>query len=460
VSTGRVHREDVGAAVAALGLGALAGAAGAALVVGFTHGATCLGPLLGLLAPLTACLVAVTAIAALAISVATAPSVENIARRQPPIRSFGAASWVIKVAGLLVVMSSIPAALAHAERSAGQSADAGRWEHLSDLVSVRLGGAGDETDQRYDSNIDALLNAGDRAGLVALSYPITNQLADESGFAGPYDQVALADTRYLELWRAAGAGGHGPTLKPLDWTALPADLAADLRGALAIWIRQGVDPAAVKVDLYEAAGGDMLPVIGTAGDGAAATGERQLVAVVAEPVSVFDVSGFLAPALSSGNLVFTDGGELSALVDEHALSGYVLAIDRVADLSLDWAQTWSSEAKTRFAGVSAVALALLMALVVSAQGFAALRARDVFAERTAGRSYGLIVRRRLIGEGTVFAVCGAVAVAASATIDPTARAVRHAAWTALGFALYLAVAFGFYRASAVQAFRRAVRRQS
>lgn len=335
---------------------------------------------------------------AILVGVLTWPSVQTIAVRVPPERHFRLLSEAIKVVCVILLGATAPVAAGSIASASEASAHGAQWALLGHELTVRISTDHREFEGRVD-DMAALAAAADDDRALMFSYAIDLTGGQEPAGTG-YDAVVLANPRYLD---AVGAGA----LRRASVADLPPPLADYLRASFPLWARDSASGIDERLALYTTEGGavaGLLPIRGEMRDFA-----HPLVVVVDRPSEVFD-DDFLASTLSTGNLLF-DSGWLSAHVAKAPVADLVLSLDRAADAGLAEAQSEAQTALTQGFSLALEVLALVMAVAVGAWIHAIGNARRLFVSRTAGVAWPTVLRRRLVVEGTLAVVLGAIIAA-------------------------------------------------
>lgn len=401
---------------------------------------------------LLGCALAVMLLSALLVNAFTWPTLAAIAARTPPERHFRLASEALKVATLVLVAISLPAAGTAIATATNLSDQGARWQSLSGQVSLRIGTTTPEEFDAQIEKLDALVVAADEADVLTFSYAM--DVADEPELqpAG-YDGLVMVNPAYLEA--VAPFVGFDPSpQQPLGalGTAIPhTELAPALEQSLGasfeLWNRAGqnLDGFDENFRTFGYSGDVTFPGLApTSGD--MVNYENPLIVVVDNPAETFDAD-FLSATLSSGNQMFGDASWLRGYLATSELNAYVLSIDRVSDNGLFASQQANQTAGVRIFSYALVVLALIASITVSAWIYALARGRRLFAQRTSGWAWQRVLSARLLWEAGLAVVITALSlVGFLATSDPGTL------WILAAIPLYVALSAALHVAAVRKVF--------
>lgn len=459
VSPARIHAQDGLELAANVGLSIVTGLVAITAYTGWTRGAEHLPMFLReLAAPAVGVLLAVTAVIVV-LSLATRPTVSAIARRQIPLRAFGRVGTVVRFVAVALSIAVLPAALVYAQNSSVAAREQSVWEGLRDTVRVSFSSMSVFETGEGLADATGFLSQADEQGILALSFTVDASIGMTDGVLGDYDHLVITDDSFLQRMDVGivQPGGQGQ-LEPTAFGDIDRPLQELIESQFALWTRSG-DPLPEGMDLYTYAGPG-LPAAGhnVGLGGETVFAENPLVVVVDDPVSTLDVHGFLLPAMSLGNVLFTDADALRTLLVQHEIAPYIASIDQVADLALDSAQAFAQETRLYLLAAGLILAALLVASIQGAQLWAGANERRIFTLHSSGVFYRSIVLSPVRTEIVLLAGACVTGAIVPFLVRRTETGVAVGA-IAIVAVLYLASTFAAHRASAQRAFSHATHRQ-
>lgn len=455
----RIHAQDGLELVANVGFSMAAGLAAITVYTGWTRGEEHLPVFLRALAvPAGLVLVAVAVVVAV-LSLATRPTVNAIARRQIPLRAFSRVGTAVRFAAVALSVVVLPATLVYAQNSSIAAREQAVWEALRDTVRVSFSDMSVFDTNEGLAHATSFLSQADEQGILALSYTVDANVGMSGEDLGEYDHLVITDKNFLQRMDVGitQPGGEGQ-LEPIFFNDIHRQMQEFIDLQFPLWTNSGESlPEGIELYTYTGTG---LPAagnnVGLGGETVLAT--SPLVVVVDDPVSTLNVHGFLLPAMSTGNVSFTDADAVRSLLVQHQIAPQIASIDRIADLALDSAQAFTQETRLHLFAAGLILVALMVASVQGAQLWAGANERRIFTLHSSGVLYRSIAFPPVRTEIALLAgACAAGGIAAyllrRADLGLTATAIGIVA------ALYLLSTFAAHRAAAQRAFSRATHRQ-
>ena len=164
------------------------------------------------------------------------------------------------------------------------------------------------------------------------------------------------------------------------------------------------------------------------------------------------------PALTSGNIVFTNEDALRRELANSTINEWVSSIDSVAEAALGQAQRFMEEGAYYVLACVLIAVAVIAAGIMNAQLWASMNQKRIFTLHTAGKRYKEILNRPLKSESVLalVAVCFGIALTYVLKHPPINTLLCVAVILAL---LYIAAIFAAYRSFGKRAFYMMSRRR-
>ncbi|WP_347350801.1 hypothetical protein [Intrasporangium sp.] len=359
---------------------------------------------------LAAFVLLVTVGAAVAMSVVSIPSPSLIARRRPATLGVRRAAIVLKGGVFLLVMVLVGpagAALAEASTRAEQLA---RWEALADYAAVVFPDAMEADMQRIRKPFGQMVREAERDGQRLLFSETflppdgtPAQELDQQPFhrvlAGRWQGISLVNQAWLDI----GVGPDRAHLMAVKPGGLPPQLTSELRSWFdQLWGAPGASSEQIVAGLrYLAPTGGEVPVV-YEGD---LVYRSDVLLVVVPDVAATLRDDALLNASTGRSLLFEGVEETQRHVDAAGL-GKDVKVQYAADDGVLAAQVASYEAWLGVASMVGLAVALIIAAMISAYVEMLLQARNDFARRLSGQAWLRVIGRRVVPEIVFGAVIG------------------------------------------------------
>lgn len=403
VSAWRIQYEDLVGFLAAVSVAAAGCNLLAVSYVGVAHGREFVPYYASTLLTFNAIVVLTTMAFAVAMSVASWPSAESLAAREPALKSLRKTSFVLKAATFALVLAAVSPALAAYSDANEAAAQQAQWRSLADQVAIVFPMALGETGfQQVMRDVGDVVSDAEARDSIALSYTWTSDSLDGADL-GPYDHLALVNQRWLDLMlaQAEGASTRGQLISglvPLPPDEMPEGTRQFLGPSVELWSRGSLngDDVLRSFAYYRSSGSTTVPV-SLGGD--LAFPDNAIFIVTPNLYDTFNDS-FLASVASSRNLIFTGLGPTQALLAQHDLQQKV-NVKYVAEEGILRAQVTAYFAWLQGISLIALIVALVASALLGAFITAVLKARRDFPLRLAGKRWSEILRDRVVSEWSV-----------------------------------------------------------
>lgn len=237
-----------------------------------------------------------------------------------------------------------------------------------------------------------------KQGIVLTSYVLDSSITLSKQELGGFDHIVITDQAWLDMTTSSDSPSHA-TLQPYDPATMPAPMKQFLDGQLPLLLAPGVTPR-----YFTVASGKMLALPPNVGlSSASVQTNNSLIIVIDDAASAFK-SGFTLPALSSGNIVFTDVHKLKTLLSGTLLGRYVIGTEEIADLALGQSQKFASEASYYLAACVMLLIAIGFGAGQRAMLWSSQNRRRIFAAHTYGIRYPKIFQPQMSGEFVLIGV--------------------------------------------------------
>ncbi|WPF66803.1 MULTISPECIES: hypothetical protein [unclassified Corynebacterium] len=454
VPSQRIHREDALSIAALLAPGFLVGGLACLCWVIAAHGAEQLPLVWGRVLLVQAAAFAAALLVFVLLSVVGRPSVAALAERRIP-QGFRRMGLVLHGAALVVALLVVPSTATLALHAHRLAQDHALWEAMKGTVRVSFSDSTALMDSPEGArNVAAALQELSDSGHLRTSLILDSSIAYSREEMDGFQHIIITDEAWLRAF--------GISLHDLTEVSLPQAAPTFARGwlgkdqQLSLLSRDGTDEAGLR---YYLNGSTPVPAMeaGVALGGNTVQATDSLLVVTDSPLSAFSVPGFLLPSLSSGNIVSTEEGALREALTRHGLGPYVYSVDSIAQLSLDQARKFQEESRMYFLTIALILAAIFLSGAQNAALWATRNARRITTHHLAGHPYRSMIGAPLRGDALRATLTVALAGALTFVLrhpDPLILLLSGAAVLALS----LAASALFYRASAIQAFRRTVTR--
>lgn len=405
----RIQYEDLVGFLAAISAAAVLCGVVAVTYVGLTYGWVFAPYYVWALLTFYTVVIVATMACAMAMSVASWPSVAMLAAREPAVKSLRKVSVVLKAATFALVLAAVAPAYAAYTDAEEAAAEQEQWKSLADQVALSFVGEGSQNDFRaLMPSVGNLVKDAEERDAVALSFTWDNEMTN--GDLKPYAYVSLVNQRWLDLMLDEGQDGREeesqPKLRlvPLSRDQLPDRIRQRLLGGqVEMWTRASLTETEARSEMsyYQPAGSVEFPM--SSGQSLEFSNDAVIV-VVPEVYGTFN-DDFLAATASSSNLIFTGFGPTQELVEQHGLQKDV-NVKYVAEEGVLRAQLTAYFAWLQGISLAALIAALVVAALIGAFITAVLKARRDFPLRLAGKRWAEILANRVAKEwaaGTVLA---------------------------------------------------------
>ncbi len=383
----------------------------ATIYVGVSYGWVYIGTFLKVLASLQAAVIAVSLIAALVMSASAWPSATMLASRQPAVRSLRSSAIVTQMLTFILMVAAAGPAWSAYRHSSATAAEMAQWEQLADQVAIVFA-TGDLDDEDgmvvLESQIGELVREAEFLDTVAHSITFTQKMWTRADTGrgvdfGKYSVVSFVNQRWLDL---VTKGAPQPALIAVPDHSIPEELRQEVRLHIEMWSREGFsEELFTQFCFLQPVDGLRLPVAGGWSERLLFADDVLLV-VVPSLYDAYNDSNLTSMA-SGSNILFTGVTATQQLLDQHGLSTRALR-DRgfsgqlhvvyIAEEGLLMAQFAAYVVWLRSLALVALGVAFIVAAAISAFISGLLKAKRDFALRVAGRSWALILQRRIAKE--------------------------------------------------------------
>lgn len=390
-------------------------------------------------ATLLICLVAAACTLSVAFLMVFIPSVKRISARRDGLSVIRHGNNALKLLCIFMALLSLPLSLNSAQEALKEKNDADAWQQARSAVTFDVQPAYQQ--ERYVGNFQRLFTQAEHDGILAISYSVGSMLVRTSGSSAPsqrqidaqlapFDDVIITTPTFLKLLHVDRA--H---MSSIERKKLPSGLQQALSDYQGVWFNEhaGTDP----YQMYTWSGGSSFPaLLHSPQPGSLATARHPLILVVNEPSRTMNVSGFLIPCLTSGNMLFTDVNTAQKDISASGLDHIIYSASTVADAALYESQQLRDAA---FVDIAAAVFCILTGIFCSWQSariWAFENRKRIFVRHTSGLSHWRIARRRLLVQNAFEMVVAVAAVAVCSALFMMPSQIPVIIVTALAFILF------------------------
>lgn len=344
--------------------------------------------------------IAITGVAVALMSLLARPAVTLIAQRRLPLPGYRKASTALTALVIFFAALVVPFTAQSWVQTKALADDYAQWQNLSEVVRISL----PPYDQRlYEpdglQSVTDVLTRAQEQGIVLTSYVLDKSVGFSKQDLSGFDHVIITDQAWLDMTTSQDSPAHAK-LRPLDAESIPAALKQLLDGQLPLLLAPGVAPR-----YFTVASGKLLamsPNIGLANN--TVQTNNSLIVVIDDAASAFKTSGFTLPALSTGNIVFSDVTKLKAILSGTLVGDNVIGFESIADLALGQSQKFAAEASYYLAACVMLLIAIGFGAAHRAMLWANENQRRIFAEHTYGVPYTAISKPQIKREMTTLGI--------------------------------------------------------
>lgn len=383
------------------------------------------------------------------------PRVRIIAERSMPFSRMHGGNVVLCSVTAILTMLSLAVGIGAIAQHRAKMRDLRLWQPLGDVVSADLSIFADEDYwQAHQEKLrEAFAQLEDEHDL-ALSESVASFFTPSQGdmptteqirhAIAPYDDVVICNPTFLTMFQIPN-----DELSRVSISELTPQLQSNVTEYSKLWTVDG--GVSMGERLYRWTGDSAFPSLTygqTAGD--VRQSRNPLIILIDEPARALSLDGFLLPALSTGNLVFTNADSLRNTLQQHGVEELISSTSTIANAVYTravWLQTTIVGCTT---AVVICIIAMLSLLWFSAQTWSVEHSYLIFVRHTAGQRFSGIALRRVM----IVAVAWVLILPLVMVILPQLSVVELADNTPMWLSMYVLMAIGLNAILTVLATRR------
>lgn len=412
VSCRRIHAEDTVAVLKTVMPGFIAAVILVLTYIAFTNSIKQVSLMIDQSLLTLLILVLLAGLFALSISKLVQPRTEHLAARKIPLKRFRRIGTCTRVLSMILSLVIIPSTIYSAYILHSLSEEYVLWEKMQNYVSLSFNDLSSMETEDTLPDVEAFFSDIDRNKNLCLSMVVDKAIMLNEEEYGGYDHIIVTDRAWVDSFSiGVEAEDTNGQLHQISFEGLAKPLQDFLNTQIPIWTKTGeVQPA--KLGYYEFTGDKFLALSPNVGyGGSTVQAENPLVILVDGCTSVLVTAGFILPAASSGNVLFTDEEGLRKQLTASSITEYVVSIDTIVDVALEQAQKFGREGAYYVAACVLAFFAMIFAGILEAQLWAEANKKRIFTLHTFGQTYHEIIQfpfRKGMMVATITVIAGSI----------------------------------------------------
>lgn len=388
VTNKKIHVEDTLSIMLCVALGGVAALFTFAIYVGIVHGASQICLILPLCLKGLFFLFIFISIFVYLLSTIVSPKTKHLADRKIPLKNFRTLGLGARIISVFLALFIVPTTITSAHTLQQLSEEYSLWESMKRNVRVGFSYTDPLVTDEMIPNVEKLCDSMESDNNMSLSFVIDEAIALNEQEYGGYDHIIIADKSWIDSFDIGiEKEQRGGMLSKISFEDIASPLRDFLNIQMPVWTKtKTVQPEGVEYCEFSGESFLALPP-NVAYGGSTIQAKNPLVVLVNNPIDVFDMSSFIVPTLTSGNIVFSDENILKAAIYASPIQEYVVSIDTISDVALDQAQKFSREAAYYIMASTLIFIAMAFAGVMEAQLWTDTNKKRIFTLRTFGKSY-------------------------------------------------------------------------
>lgn len=456
VAPAGLHFQAFSATFGATVVGIVFGALISLCVVGWIYGLNNVPLALQSIGPLLLAGLVITALTSLALSALLRPTVKHLALRALPVKQHAWTNHIVRTFAVILAMLTLPSAINLGLAAWRNYENAGSLRQFGNAVSLSIKDGSFLDQNSGKEEFRRVLREPAVASSVALSYQLDSSLEINPETRGEFDEFTIVNQHYLDLINVTPA-----ELAEVAPTSLPAATQEFLDDQLELFL-ENKSPIDNAFSFYTYKGQDKFISFpqNTIFNGRVSTTSHPLIILARDPINTLKASGFLGPALTTGNLFFSNPAAIHDAITDSTLFPYVRSFDSVADSSLTNAQEFWAEFVFYLVTALVVIAIVAMSSWQSAQVWALTHRKHIVVQRTAGLG-GAVITATAFRHDLVFTLAATFVGLILGFVFPHYGGLLDILMAApLVAIIYIAIAQLSYRRSYKREFTRALARRA
>lgn len=322
------------------------------------------------------------------ISILVSPKMEHMARRKIPLKRFRKLGILSIILALLIV----PSTLASAYILQQLSKEYAMWENVKSSVGLSFGDLDSLETEQMLPEVEQFFRKMEEQKNLKLSLALDKAILLEKEEYGGYDHIIVTDRAWVDsLDIGVMRQGQGGKLSEINFGTIAEPLQKFLSAQMPLMVNTNKIQSE-GMGFYEFEGDKFLALPPNVGyGGSTIQAKNPLIILIDSPVSTLETKGFMIPAASSRNVIFSNEEMLRLALSQSPMMEYVLSIDTIADVALQQAQKFEKQAIFYIMACVLIFVAMAFGGIMNAQLWAGSNKKRIFTLRTFGKSYYLIM---------------------------------------------------------------------
>jgi hypothetical protein len=387
------------------------------------------------------------------------PRISQIASREVNTTLIRQVSVTLKLVSLFLILAALPTAITAQALATHQYQSSIVWQNAASAVTLQYS-SDNEQNTKDGQKAQPFFEAVEKTGTMALSYPVGSALMDTQGSTSPiteqihfgeYDQVIITDDAFLKLMKVPTT-----SLKKVQQSQIPDDLRASLKEYDSIWLEKGASESLTD-NTYKWTGDTLFPALSYGeATGSMSQARNPLIIRLSNPAQTLDGANLLLPAVSTGNVIFTDAPLAMKTLQHFGLGESFYSATKITDSILLLAQQAQASARMSTLAVITSLIVILFCAIASARTWAAERIRTIFLLHSSGTPYWQILRGRIFASLASIVVIGSI----NYSLISSWKMIDYSIpWMVGILAVYFCIELLFGFTQSARAFKRAIARE-
>lgn len=326
------------------------------------------------------------------------PKVKYIANREIPLNKFKYLANLLKLFAILFAVAVLVDTVSLATISRKMGNEYLSWSNIKDNFRLSFS----TLDELYqESNISEVKNfisnmQNDGSMSISLAIDESIEMSNELRESG-FDHIAFINKSWLNIIDVGIENqGKNGRLERYNFEDISPLLKTFLKKQLPLLIDEN-EIKTENLNYYVFRGEKMGILAPNTGDAdALLTAKNPLIIVMENPAKELNIKGFIIPALSTGNIIFSDKNILDKNLDKNILKNYVISVDGIADLALKRAQDFREQFISYIIATITLFVSIVFTAMLGAKIWAYKNRKRIYIMNTNGLSFYEIIFGDLI----------------------------------------------------------------
>ncbi|QQY79210.1 hypothetical protein EDD65_1065 [Keratinibaculum paraultunense] len=323
------------------------------------------------------------------ISVIVEPKASHIANREIPLKRFKTLGTTLKILTVLFALIVIPMTVTSAVITSKMANEHFFWDKMSKSFRLTFSNL-DElfTDENIIQVQEFLRNMQNENSLsVSMAIDQSIEISSELQKSG-FDHLIITDKSWIDnMGVGIGKKEENGVLREIKLDDIDFELKDFVERQMPLLINEEkLNTQNLKYYTFE--GDKFLALAPNPGKmDATLQAENPLVILIENPADELNIKGFVIPALSTGNIVFSNRSILDKHLQNSPLKPLVISVDGIADLALQTAQKFKTQVVDYIVASLTLLVTVIFTGIFGAQLWANENKKKIYVMLTNGVSY-------------------------------------------------------------------------